>query len=159
MKSGILLTTAFATLMFVGCGESVDRPPTFQVTGTVIYKDKPVEGASVSFWAEGSSRAAQGITNAEGKFQLTTFDFNDGAIAGSHTVTISKTEAKQGNSNEEAMLEDPSQMAEMAMGMNSEGGGPKSLIPAKYAIRNQTDLKAEVTEDASNNSFNFLLAD
>lgn len=159
MKSGILLTAALATLTFVGCGESDDRPPTFQVTGTVIYKDKPVEGASVSFWTEGSSRAAQGITNAEGKFQLTTYDFNDGAIKGSHTVTVSKTETKQGGSNEEAMLEDPSKMAEMAMAAGGDAGGPKSLIPAKYADRKQTDLKAEVTENEAENSFNFLLAD
>ena len=160
MKSGILLTTAFATMMFVGCGESVDRPPTFEVTGTVIYNDKPVEGASVSFWTEGAARAAQGITNAEGKFKLTTFDFNDGAVAGKHTVTIKKVEAGQNNaSNDEAMLNDPMAMAEMATNMGNGDSGPKSLIPAKYGDRNQTDLKAEVTENEADNSFNFLLAD
>ena len=160
MKSGILLTTAFATMMLVGCGESVDRPPTFQVTGAVIYKDKPVEGATVSFWTDGAARAAQGITNAEGKFKLTTFDFNDGAVTGTHTVTVKKVEAgKNQSSVDEAMLNDPAAMADMATNMGNGDNGPKSLIPAKYGDRNQTDLTAEVTENEADNSFNFLLAD
>jgi hypothetical protein len=75
----------------VGCSNTAaDRPKLSPVSGSVTYKGKPVEGAVVSFSAKGAPRVATGRTNTEGKFQLTTFNTNDGAPLGEHVVTITK---------------------------------------------------------------------
>ena len=53
-----------------GCGADDETPTVVPVKGTVMYKQKPVEGATVSFMAKGASRAASGVTDAQGAFQL-----------------------------------------------------------------------------------------
>ena len=72
-----------------GCGgESL--PKRVPVSGSVTYKGKAVEGATVGFLCEGAPRMASGITDKDGKFTLTTYEPNDGAIPGKHTVTVTK---------------------------------------------------------------------
>ena len=70
-----------------GCGSG--RLATLPVTGTVTFRGQPVAGAAVNFLSE-TGPAAWGSTDQQGRFQLTTFDTNDGAAAGSYGVTISK---------------------------------------------------------------------
>ena len=67
--------------LMTGCGEESDRPPVHPVSGTVMYNGEAIAGATVAFWAEGASRAATGVTNSEGEFQLSMFGANDGAVA------------------------------------------------------------------------------
>lgn len=148
----------FSLVLCAGCGESVDRPQTIAVTGTVVYQSKPVEGAEVSFWGEGAPRAATGVTDAEGKFMLSMFEFNDGCLPGRNTITIRKMEAGAENAavSEEDMLSDPLALASAASAQDS-GQGPKSLIPEKYSDRKASGLSEDVSAD--NNTFVFNLAD
>ncbi|MEQ9406957.1 MAG: hypothetical protein RIK87_04495 [Fuerstiella sp.] len=149
-----ILSTVLMT--FTGCGGGVDRPQTYPVSGTVMYNGKPVEKASVSFWVDGASRAATGVTDAEGKFQLSMFEANDGALPGEHTITVSKVEpgaAAAGGPTPEQMLADPNALAQMGAATTDKGGknsGPKKLIPAKYGDRMNTTLKETVTADGDN---------
>lgn len=142
-----------------GCGQSVDRPLTYPVSGTVMYNGAPIAGASVSFWGEGASRAATGVTDADGKFQLSMFAANDGAIAGTHTITVSKVEAgTEPAVSTDAMLNDPSALAGMGASQAKANKGPKSAVPKKYGDRQSTTLKETVSAD-SENTFVLQLAD
>jgi len=112
-----------------GCGDS--RPETFQVTGTVTCRGKPLEGALVMFVPKGT-RPASGKTDAEGRFTLLSFKPGDGAVVGEHTVCIAKS------------VPDP----------NDKGGSPYpkmiSLLPDRYATPVKSPLRAVVTEEGPN---------
>ena len=77
-----------------GCGGGAapasKRDPVYPVSGTVTYKSKPVVGADVTFTVEGGKRSAFGKTDAKGVFRLTTYGPNDGAMAGKHSITVTK---------------------------------------------------------------------
>jgi len=82
-----------AMLLVAGCGPS--RPKVAKVTGTVTMNGKPVEGATVAFFPQnevtpgvGGGRMASGVTDAQGKFKLMTFEPGDGAVLGKHKVTV-----------------------------------------------------------------------
>ena len=157
-RCGILAAGLF---LIAGCsGGKGESPKTFPVSGTVMYKGKAVVGATVSFMTEGSSRSASGITDSEGKFQLTTTKPNDGAVPGEHVVTVSKVTGGAQTSNEDmtAMLDDPSKLAQASDKQNKSKAVPKALLPAKYAHAKTTPLKETVTEDGPN-EFVLQLAD
>ncbi|MEX0791589.1 MAG: hypothetical protein WD045_00530 [Pirellulaceae bacterium] len=89
---------ASAVVVALFFSSSCSRPgyegvPTFPVTGHVIIDGEPVEGANVKFTpiAEvGSPDAltANGISGADGSFELSTYVNGDGAPAGEYAVTI-----------------------------------------------------------------------
>ena len=72
-----------------GCGGS-KYPPTFKTTGTVTLDGKPIEGATVSFYPDGTNKPANGETDASGQYQMSSFNKNDGATVGSFRVTVQK---------------------------------------------------------------------
>lgn len=76
-----------ALLLVSGCGGKVDRPPVFKAGGVIRLGGKPVPDALVQF-IPAAGRPATGKTNSNGEFTLTTFNTNDGAVEGSHTVTV-----------------------------------------------------------------------
>ncbi len=131
--NGRLCSLVLVALVAVGCGGGAsDKPKVAAVSGTVTYKGQPVEGADVSFWKEGAPRAATGKTDAKGNFQLTTFDPNDGAIIGNHTVTVVKVAAAA-----------TMNAADMASG-TTKAPEVKDPLPAKYADAKTSPLKSEV---------------
>jgi hypothetical protein len=143
-----------ALLVLIGCGGGdEDRPDLYPVSGTVVYNGEPVPGATVSFWAEGAPRAAVGTTNAEGKFTLTMFEFNDGAMAGDNKITVSKAAAgAAGGIDRMAMLDDPTAQASMAQttAPGTETQETTMSLPAKYADQNLTPLMETVKTEGEN---------
>lgn len=159
-RSAVVLGVTGLAGMLVGCGGGAALPETIPVTGAVMYKGKPIEGAEVAFWGPGAPRAATGITDAEGKFSLSMFDINDGCLAGENVVTITKIDGSKAAAGPtpEQMLQDPMALAKAgATQASSKDSGPKSAIPEKYADRKLTSLKENVS--SSNNKFVFNLAD
>ncbi len=77
---------------FAGCSsgplENPNWPKRVKATGSVHYQDKPVEGAVVTFVSNDGKSTATGQTDANGKFRLTTYVEGDGAVPGSHVVTV-----------------------------------------------------------------------
>lgn len=141
-----MLALLFGSLMVMGCGERSPMP-TVPVSGTVTYDGQPVAGAEVVFMTEGAPRAAGGRTDAQGMYRLMTFKENDGAIVGTHTVTISKSE--EDLSGMDAASPDADYGAAMAA---VASGGPSTTgmrggIPAKYGDPKTSDLTAVVTDD------------
>jgi hypothetical protein len=154
-----------ALLGFSGCS-GPDRPDTYAVEGQVAYNGKPLEGATISFWAETSARAAVGTTDAEGKFTLSTFELEDGAIAGEHKVTVTKlTDAEAAAAAKmPAASNDPSQMTQMTksyrdtMSQISKNKKEKLAVPGVYSSASTTPLTATV-KAGGNEPFVFQLSD
>jgi hypothetical protein len=151
----ILLFTV--SLSLPGCGgDATKRPPMAKVKGTVTYKGAPVADATVTFNMEGTPRSAGGVTNADGKFSLTTYDTNDGAFLGTHKVTVTKvTKVSGGKKSEE--------MSPMDLTKAAEGGykefkdAAKGAIPKKYSDLSETPL--QFTIEAGENEKNIELED
>lgn len=87
-----------AALVLTGCGD--DRPTRYPVSGQVLVKGKPAEGALVVLHpvspAEPNAPRPIGTTDADGKFQLTTYETGDGAPAGSYKATVRWPPKKKG---------------------------------------------------------------
>jgi len=73
-------------LSLSGCGGN-DVPETAGVTGVVLYKGQPVDGAVVTFSPQ-EGNPGTGRTGSDGRFVLTTYNAEDGAVPGKHTVTV-----------------------------------------------------------------------
>jgi hypothetical protein len=125
-----------------GCG-SKGTDATLKVTGTVTYNGAPVADASVTFTPE-KGRPATGITDAAGKFTLTTFSKDDGAVPGRHKVTIAPNASKI-----EPMPGTP-EAATAAAG--------KPPFPRRYSKLEESGLSAEVRTD-DKNVFPFNMTD
>ena len=163
MIRALVATLVLVTPFFVGCGGGGnDRPDLVPVMGTVTFKGSPVEGATVTFSNEKSPRSAKGITDSTGEFQLTTFDTNDGAVAGEHDVTISKVEATSDGAmspgmSKEQMMEKMNEQTEKMKG-NVTQFVAKSTLPGKYAdVKTSGLTRTVVGNDA--NDFKFELTE
>jgi hypothetical protein len=106
---------------------------TASVAGTVLYKNQPVEGATVIFHPQGDSttaRPAQVKSTSGGQFTLTTYfgpaDQPAGALPGDYKVTVSKIDEPQGAFDPH---KDPP---------------PKNHLPIKYMTPQQSPLAATI---------------
>lgn len=141
MQRIVLLSSALLTIgLMVGCGPA-GSAPTAKVKGVVTYKNNPVPNASVTFTPK-AGRPANGITDAEGKFVLTTFATGDGAVPGTHVVTIASTEIPAMPGTPEA---------------KGAGKGPKAF-PPKYSNPTTSGFTAEV-KPSGNEDFKFEMVD
>jgi hypothetical protein len=144
----LLAALAAASAAVGGCKGTTDtRPQRVPVTGKVLHKDQPVEGATVIFEPVGSTPAATGQTDAAGRFQLTTFDPNDGAVAGEYKVAVQKIQVTRSDRPANAPDDAPAPPPE-----------EKSLLPVKYARGDTSGLTATV-KSAGPNDFTFELRD
>ncbi|HBJ34816.1 MAG TPA: hypothetical protein DDZ51_08640 [Planctomycetaceae bacterium] len=110
-------------------GGSSAEFPTTPVTLKVMYKGLPVEDASVAMINSadyGKAVIAVGRTNAQGEVQMRTYADSDGAVKGSHLITITKMDAAQ-----TAELADTSS-ADYNPNVAATPA-PKSLLPIKYS--------------------------
>jgi predicted small lipoprotein YifL len=154
MKAWFVFSACLLVLAGItGCGSR--NPATVPVSGVVTYQGEPVVGAQVSFMAEGAARAAFGETDSQGRFQLSTYGTNDGAVVGSHTVTVSKA-PDESIGGAGMSPDDPDGGYAAAMAQASQQTTPKGALPEKYGNPNQSGLTAEVTQ-AGPNEFPFEL--
>jgi hypothetical protein len=122
-----------ASLLISGCANS-DRPKLAKVSGTVTLDKMPVEGAAVMFMPVGGGRPAQGLTDAQGKFTLTTFEDGDGAIIGEHKVTVTKMQVTGAKATADGLSG------------TTEAGEIKEvwLVPQIYSVPETSGLTAKV---------------
>jgi hypothetical protein len=126
-------------LSLAGCAPEETHPETAKVSGVVLYQGEPVAQAEVTFRPEGEGDNGLGRTDAQGKFVISTYGQQDGAVVGKHVVTVQ---------------------------LFPEGGLPgaevestdTTPIPPKYADPAATPLSEEVKSGA-NNEFEFTLED
>ncbi|MEW4562570.1 hypothetical protein AB1K70_08590 [Bremerella sp. JC770] len=111
----------------------------------MLHDGVPVEGAKVAFSSKEQQRGAFGTTDADGIAQLTTFDLNDGAIAGEHSVKITKEEVLV---LKEANPDDPLSVGKSKVVQH---------LPSKYSKFRTSGLTATVTATDEGNTFEFEL--
>lgn len=155
-KLPLCVSAACLLTYLMGCGRT-GHPELVPVSGVVQFQGKPLEGAEVVFRNEQAPRFAVGITDKHGRFRLTSFQTNDGAVVGEHKVTISKSKANPELSG--ASVENPS--AAYGQGMAAAASGKldkiaKQELPAKYADPKTSSLTATVSKD-SKKEFDFKL--
>ena len=129
------LCLILAPLTFLGCSGGHG---TASVSGTVRYKNQPVEGATVIFHAQGESanaKPAQGKTSRGGNFTLSTYfgptEQVAGAMPGDYKVTVTKIDEPQGAFDPH---KDPP---------------PKNHLPAKYAEPQKSPLTVTIKEGSN----------
>ncbi|GAB5440725.1 MAG: hypothetical protein Fues2KO_10740 [Fuerstiella sp.] len=159
MRAAFILTaTALLATFTAGCsGEDDGRQEVFPVKGKVTVSGAPIAGASVSFAPRGDQPVAVGKTDDKGVYELTTYEYGDGAAAGEYEVLVTKIVQKSNAASEDAVhasMESgggaPSHNAKGAAGSDSS-----SMVNEKYS-RKGSGLTAAVTEDGPN-EFDFDL--
>ncbi len=83
------ISTCFLAILLVvaGCGRS-DLPELGTVSGTVTLDGRPVTGLGVAFYPLSGGRQALGVTDENGKYNLTFVDGVPGAKTGTNEVTL-----------------------------------------------------------------------
>jgi hypothetical protein len=124
-----------------GCGGGSSK--TAAVSGRVTYKGKPVPNANVSFTpVEGASRAAEGLTDTNGRFTLGTFSTSDGALIGQYRVSI----IARGPGR-------PAKPGDLGSGMPGEMMPGDPVIPQKYFAPDSSGLTFEVKRGSNRADF------
>lgn len=136
-----------------GCGPRTGLHGLAPVEGTVTFRGKAVEGATVVFVpATAGKRAAIGMTDVSGRFRLTTKDPGDGALPGPYAIAVSKTEVSGGLSAAEA--------EQWSWKRENVGKYPPAptiteYLPGRYKTATTSGLQATVT--AGRNTVNLVL--
>lgn len=90
----LALLTAATTFVLSGCGgDEPFRKETFPVTGQVFVDGKPASGVKVTLYdVKGVDKEhptfSSGMTDDEGKFEISTYEAADGVPVGEYVVTF-----------------------------------------------------------------------
>jgi len=112
---------------------------TYTTSGMLSLDGQTVSGATVSF-TPASGPGAVGVTDAQGRFELTTFARGDGAVAGEHVVTITRFEAAKQAGGDGGEYVPPT----------SPLPAPKNTFPKQYAEAETSGLKATIDPKPGN---------
>lgn len=125
------------SLTLIGCGGG--GPQVVPVSGIVTFNDKPIGKINVMFVPESQGMIAQGTSDENGKFTLSTLKPGDGAMMGNYKVAFKY-------------------ISDTIADMPGFTGGVKpepSPIPLKYIDETKSGFTATVK--ASDNEFKFDL--
>jgi hypothetical protein len=133
----ILRTSCIILLLAaVGCSRTGVVP----VEGVVKLDGKALPEATVQFLSqESGGRDATGFTNPEGKFRLTTYQANDGALPGRYKVIVQVAETASG-----PRTSSPAEAQRAAVEAEDPVG---SKIPSHYSRPDQTRLVQDIPAD------------
>jgi hypothetical protein len=133
---------------------------TARVTGVVTLDGQPVDGATVSFSPKSEGAvAAAGITDASGRFSLSTTS-GEGAAPGSYAVVITKAGSGTGKAWEDPRSRggnlSPEDEKAVIAGATGQPGQPEDggRIPKKYTSADTSGFTAEV-KAGEKNEFTF----
>lgn len=142
----LAIHVVICSTIVVGCsGPKSNRPETVPVSGIATLKGQPIEGATVMFFPKVlPGNGAGALTDASGKFRLSTFEAADGVVPGSYLVTVMKTRIEK---NPKAKS-DPNEPPEVHV----------NLLPERYTSPQKSGFTAEVKK-GEKNEFTFDLKD
>lgn len=134
MSSLRLMILAFISISFAGCGDGLDLPKAYSVTGKVTAGGAPLSGYLVSFVAADGKGTGGGTANvgSDGAFSLETLDGRPGCEPGKYKVVI--------RPGQDAMLEAMKNMKPRSKGT------PKmeSKVPESYGAATTSPKEVEV---------------
>jgi hypothetical protein len=81
----LLACLALGALLLAGCGDG--RPKRVPVSGRVLIDGRPLKVGFVQVVPQGN-RPANSALDDEGRFNLSTFEENDGCVLGKHRVAV-----------------------------------------------------------------------
>jgi hypothetical protein len=153
MSSSQLFKTFVLILIMLGVGCGGSKKPV-KVEGIVKVDGKPTADVLVLFISqEKGGHDANGTTDENGVFHLTSFNTNDGALPGSYKVVVTKT---KGGSDivTKANPKDPDAMRKAMMeGMvnrtQDRNAAPKTELPEIYSKAETTTLKYQIPYDGT----------
>jgi hypothetical protein len=127
-----------------------------KVTGKVTFKGKPVPTGTIMFHPD-AGPAAVGAIGPDGTYTLTTIKPGDGAVVGSHRVTIQATTVGPGSLAEPSSFEEEMQLAQRKdpKAKVLVPGKVTWIVPEKYSRPDTTDLT--ITVQPGRNTIDFLL--
>jgi len=128
-------SAAAAMLLVASLSAGCQRSDTVPAGGTVTLDGQPAENAEVIFMPK-KGRVASGVTDASGRFSLSTNKDGDGAVLGEHAVVVGE-------------YYPPGKPPPMS-------GGPPPRFPQKYTDAVQSPLRVTV-ERGKTNDFKFEL--
>jgi len=146
---GSALLAGLVALLGAGCSANPS------VECKVTLDGQPLEGASVSFIADGDAKSQTAIigqTDASGVAKMTTSG-KSGVPKGKYKVLVTKTRAGEGFDADAAQkdpmtaMKDAAQKSGTMPGKGAPAGGPRrpnNILPEKYGDASQTPLSAEV---------------
>ena len=127
-----------------GCGGDSGVAP---VAGELTLDGKPVADASITFMPRAGGRPSYGTTDSNGAFELTTFEPEDGALVGVHTVTVTAIDESI-SQNAETIDEELGSLAE-----SSTANRPaKWRVPKVYSHPDTSGLDFEVKPGVRNSA-------
>ena len=88
-QSQYFVLVPLISLILAGCGGS-DRPSLAPASGIVTLNGEPVEGASLTFVPVAGGRPGSGVTDAQGRYSIKTYEDASGATVGEHKVSVIK---------------------------------------------------------------------
>lgn len=151
MNRGMAIAVMAGGCLLAGCGgaDTEGRVPVYPVSGTLTMFGKPVDGATVAFAPQEGQPTAVGKTDKDGNFQLTTYDYQDGAAAGRFNAVISlivaKNDPKLGDGDDHEAQEEANSTHD------AEGeGGDVEMVPELYTNATDTPFQFEVKTTGEN---------
>jgi hypothetical protein len=138
----------FLFLVAFGCSGK----KTVKVEGVVKIDGVATPGVVVKFVNQDKSgRDADGYTDPNGVFKLSTFNTNDGAMPGSYKVTLSMSTSSEMVEGPPVDSKRPPSMAKAMQNFaqnQPRGSGPaKSPLPDAYLKADSTPLKYQIPYD------------
>lgn len=142
LTRGFALCAVISGLATVaGCGGSEDRLETAPVTGTVTYNGDTLKIGSLLFVPVGGGPTAEANIEADGTFEMGTYDLDDGAVIGQHKVMITAITAPGGSGLPEDVIDGD--------------GAPVWVIPEFYGNLEKSGLVVDVK--SGENEVDFVL--
>jgi hypothetical protein len=131
-----IVTVSIGFLLLLGCGES--GPPTGVLTGTIKYKDQPVNDCNLLLSPNSDTGKSASIhVSHEGTFRQK-------VPLGDYTIVVQPFEGPRKPMMTEGMS--PEKVAEAKALLEKMGGSDPTIpIPDKYKNKEKTDLKCTVT--------------
>ncbi|QDV71150.1 hypothetical protein Poly24_48840 [Rosistilla carotiformis] len=141
-------------ICLVGCGGPTsdrwtrDRPPVYHVSGQVLLNGEPLDQATVIFQPVGpEGKPGTAVTDADGRFEVQTFDPGDGLTEGTHRVAIKKSGMVDKAGNIVAEVGEPGSVTE------------KNFVPTQYSDFEKSGIEIVVTASDDNELEPFQLKD
>jgi len=136
-------------LLVAGCSKGLELIP---VTGSVTLDGKPIAGATVTFAPKAGGLPATGVTDDEGRFDLTTSPHGRGAMPGDYSVVVSLLRYK----NIPTSVKPSGDEEDITSGSGAGEPEIEVIVPVKYNNPATSGLSATV--QAGNSEFKFALS-